>query len=193
MLERLLGRLQRLTNRSTAQPNAWKRSVVTPRLDEFGPGARHEFDHYLAGESTVAVSTLEDVQQWLLGCAYVSDEALFHEDDVWQHPSAFEQRRAGDCEDFALWAWRKLCELGVDAEFVVGACSSRGSEPVRHAWLVIRVDEVEYLFEPAAAERERMVMPLSVVRECYVPHVGVDRRAQRFSFRGNHGRNPWGQ
>jgi predicted transglutaminase-like cysteine proteinase len=34
-----------------------------------------------------------------------------------EHPGAFERRRRGDCEDFALWAWRKLAEVGVDAEF----------------------------------------------------------------------------
>ena len=73
---------------------------------------------------------------------------------VWQQPCAFEQSRRGDCEDFALWAWRKLVEMGVDAEFYVGRVMC-GDDPVsarQHAWVVYRVDD-EFLFEPRPRER----------------------------------------
>jgi hypothetical protein len=45
---------------------------------------------------------------------------LFGEADFWQHPSTFERLRTGDCEDFAVWAWRKLIELGYDVDLVAG-------------------------------------------------------------------------
>ena len=86
----------------------------------FGPGSRCDFSHYFEGESHVPVSSIDDIVKWLTSCEYVTDLALFHEQDVWQHPAAFEQLRRGDCEDFALWAWRKLAEVGVEAEFYVG-------------------------------------------------------------------------
>jgi hypothetical protein len=76
---------------------------------------------------------------------------------------AFERRRRGDCEDFALWAWRKLAEVGVDAEFCVGRviCDDRPEVDRQHAWVVFRVDEAAYLFEPAARIRSRMIRPLA--------------------------------
>ncbi len=86
----------------------------------FGPGSERPFAQYFEGESSVRVASIEEIVAWLQTCEYVSDVELFRKRDVWQHPSAFEHLRRGDCEDFALWAWRKLGELGIDADFCVG-------------------------------------------------------------------------
>ncbi len=40
--------------------------------------------------------------------------------------SGFRGKRRGDCKDHALWAWRKLNELGIAAELVCG--QSRADE-----------------------------------------------------------------
>ena len=69
---------------------------------------------------SVPVQSIDDIVAWLQSCEYVTDLDLFHERDFWQHPGTFERLRRGDCEDFALWAWRKLAEVGIDAEFCVG-------------------------------------------------------------------------
>ena len=76
--------------------------------------------------------------------------SLFNEIDLWQHPSSFEELRRGDCEDFALWAWRKLAELGIDAEFFVGRILSVEEPDVdrQHAWVVFRVGDVQFLSSP---------------------------------------------
>jgi predicted transglutaminase-like cysteine proteinase len=116
----------------------------------------------------------------------VSDAEQFHERDVWQAPCAFERRQRGDCEDFALWAWRKLAEIGVDAEFFVGRVTS-GSGPAlegQHAWVVYRKDGEEVLFEPAARDRARMIRPLSAVKDAYVPHFAVNARFVTCAFVG---------
>lgn len=181
---RLLAPLRRLASKARRPADPWDRLHLAPSLAQYGPGAKHDFPHYLTGDSSVTVASIPDVQDWLLGCEYVTDEVLFHEDDYWQHPATFERLRAGDCEDFALWTWRTLGTLRVDADFVIGYCSSPGVPPVRHAWVVFRAEGIEYLFEPAARERERMVVPLGVVRDRYVPQIGVDRQARRFAFRG---------
>ena len=92
--------------------------------------------------------------------------------------------RAGDCEDFALWAWRKLIELGYDADFVAGYCVKDDEVDGRHAWVMLRSEGVEYLFEPAARSREHMMVALDSVRHRYLPQFGADRTAKRFTYAG---------
>ena len=54
---------------------------------------------------------LSDLRRFLAGCEYVSDEEQFGERDYWQPPEQFEKSKKGDCEDFALWAWRQLLHM----------------------------------------------------------------------------------
>ena len=164
----------------------WERLATQPKLHMYGSGARLDFAAYLKGDTLVAVTSLEEVQDWLLGCRYEHDEVLFGEADFWQHPSTFERLRAGDCEDYAVWAWRKLIELGEDVDLVAGWCVRDGELDGRHAWLLLRRDGVEFLFlfEPVARDRQQMLRPLAEVRAYYVPQFGVDRHAKRFAFSG---------
>jgi hypothetical protein len=163
----------------------WERVPIDVPPMAFGAGCDRAFLDYLAGESAVAVPSIEAMIDWLLGCEYASDPEQFHEPDVWQHPTMFEARRRGDCEDFALWAWRKLADLGVDAEFFVGRVLGRNS-PVdrRHAWVVYAHAGEDFLFEPAAGERARMIRPLPIARDGYVPHFAVDHRGATSAFSG---------
>ena len=84
--------------------------------------------------------------------------------------------------DHALWAWRKLLELGVDADFVVGWTGSPGVGH-RHAWVIFRQGSEQFLFETVAKTLPRMVRPLSE-SETYIPEYGVDRHGRRFAFGG---------
>jgi hypothetical protein len=183
-LTRILGPLLARMVRAIRVDDPWERIEVAPPLSRYGPGARLDFARYLDGDTTVPVASLEEIKEWLLGCSYESDETLFSEPDFWQHPITFERLRAGDCEDFSLWAWRKLVELGYDVDFVAGYCLTDDRLDGRHAWLVVRVDGVEHIFEAAARDREKMLLPLVDVRHLYVPQVGVDRNATRFAFQG---------
>ena len=49
---------------------------------------------------------------------YVEDQKLFGKYEYWQSPSEFLARRAGDCEDFALFAQYVLLQLGFEAQVV---------------------------------------------------------------------------
>jgi hypothetical protein len=162
----------------------WERINTAPELHMYGAGARLNFEEYLRGDSTVKVASLAEVQDWLLGCAYQSDEALFAESDFWQHPVTFERLRAGDCEDFALWAWRKLIELGYDVDFIAGYRLDEGALDDRHAWLLVRMEGDEHVFEPTTRTREGMILPLAAVRDQYLPEFGADRTGKRFAFVG---------
>lgn len=152
----------------------------------FGPGSQQPFTTYFEGETSVRVTCLDDIVAWLRTCEYVSDLELFHERDVWQHPTSFERRKRGDCEDFALWAWRKLAELGIDAEFFVGRVVDVERPDVvrQHAWVVYQMGGKVFLFEPAAATPSHMIRPLEEAMGDYVPHFAVNHRFDTRAFAG---------
>jgi hypothetical protein len=151
----------------------------------FGPGSRWPFSHYFEGDSGVVVTSVDDIAAWLERCEYASDSEQFHEPDLWQEPCAFERRQRGDCEDFALWAWRKLIEIGIDAELFVGRiCAADPARDRQHAWVVYRHGADVCLFEPAARDRRQMIQPWSSVKHAYVPHFAVDRRFVTSAFAG---------
>lgn len=162
----------------------WERLSTRVPLARFGPGARNDFSWYLEGDTAQSPQSLDEMMDWLSGCEYASDETLFAEADFWQHPRTFEHLRRGDCEDFALWAWRKLLELGYDADLVVGRCVPPARESSRHAWIVFRRDGNEYLYEPSRRDRATAVRLLSDVRNRYIPEFGVGPDAKRFAFSG---------
>ena len=150
----------------------------------FGDGARHGFEWVFEGASAVEVSSVDDILDWLRGCRYETDANLFQEPDFWQHPRTFEQFKRGDCEDFALWAWRKLVELGLDASLVIGRRIPPGAENSRHAWIQFRHGETDFLFEPVLRDHDRALRPLGDVRTEYIPELGVAPDRRRFLFAG---------
>lgn len=152
----------------------------------FGPGSRQPFAEYFEGESSVRVGSIDDIVGWLQTCEYVTDVALFQERDFWQHPRTFERLKRGDCEDFALWAWRKLAELGIEAELCVGRviCDDRPEVDRQHAWVVYSVNGTAFLFEPAARTSSRMIRPLADAMDEYVPHFAVNHRFDTNAFVG---------
>jgi hypothetical protein len=150
----------------------------------FGPGSRQPFAEYFEGESCVRVGSIDDIVAWLHTCEYITDFELFRERDFWQHPVTFERLRRGDCEDFALWAWRKLAEVGIDAEFCVGRVISDDRLDRQHAWVVYRVNGTEFLFEPAARTPSTMIRPLEDAMGEYVPHFAVNHRFETNAFVG---------
>ncbi len=166
----------------------WARFEYRVPVRRYGLGAKHDFGWYLEGDSSVAIASIDEIQEWLLSCEYVRDPELFHEADFWQHPTTFERLRQGDCEDHALWAWRKLLELGYDADLVSGRClpwSPDASDAQRgHVWVVFRKDGDAYLFETVAKSRDGMIRRLADVASAYRPEFGVDRLRNRYAFNG---------
>jgi hypothetical protein len=152
----------------------------------FGPGSRKPFAAYFEGPSGVNVRSVADIVAFLQTCEYVSDRDLFQAPDVWQHPSDFEHLRRGDCEDFALWTWRKLAELGIDAEFYVGRAigGDQGQTSRQHAWVVYSVEGTDYLFEPASRTPSRMIRPLADAMAAYEPHFAANNRFETSAFAG---------
>ncbi len=168
---------------ATGIPSAWEGRYQNIPLKFFGGGCDREFTEYLKGESRVAVESLNDMAEWLLGCTYVSDRREHGVRDHWLHPLEFERIRRGDCEDFALWAWRKLTERGCRNEFIVGRWRRDGREGV-HAWVLIYLDGRPWIFETTGRSRERMFKPLDQVAREYIPFAAIDQDVRKKVYMG---------
>ena len=157
------------------EANHWEEIKLHIPYYVFGRGSIRRFSWYFEGESHVPAGSVDAICEWLQACEYVRDPDLFHETDYWQHPKTFEQLRRGDCEDHALWAWRKLVELKLDAHLFVGNWRQHeATEPGGHVWVVFTNGTGQYLMETVAKSAEGMVRPLGDVRDEYSPHFSVD-------------------
>jgi hypothetical protein len=179
----LVAPLIRFASRLAGRESAWERVALPVPPRAFGSGSELPFAQYFEGPSSVRIASIDAMVEWLQACEYVSDVELFQKPDVWQHPGVFESRRRGDCEDFALWAWRKLAELGIDADFCVGQLI-RSEVAFQHAWVVYRIDGTSFLFEPAARTPAAMIRLLDDAMDQYVPHFAVNHRFETNAFAG---------
>ncbi len=146
-----------------------------------------DFQCYLQGPSRVDVRSLRGICAWLRRCKYQSDSRLFGRRDYWQYPAGFEELRRGDCEDHALWAWRKLIELGYSTELMVGrwgAIDAADPSEGWHAWVIFTQNGDRFLLEATAKSPPDIVRPLHEAAAEYAPHVSVDHRMQRHLYAG---------
>ena len=168
----------------TTRNESWQRYKCNVPLHVYGAGSRRKFDWYFEGETDTGEMHLDEMKYWLSHCEYVTDDELFNERDVWQHPITFERLRKGDCEDFSLWVWRKLVDQDMHAEFVAGWTVHPGELYQGHAWVMFRNDKETFLFDPVAEDQSRMVRKLSEVSEWYVPQVSIDHTMNQYVYGG---------
>jgi len=107
----------------------------------------------------VKPENLRDIESFLRNCRYEPDMRSRGVRDYWQPPEVFEQKRCGDCEDHALWAWRQLHELGYRTRLVMG----RFGENL-HVWAHIEINERQYLLETT----QKSYFP--IMASSYVPY-----------------------
>jgi hypothetical protein len=100
--------------------DAYGRQVSQPFLRRKGPHPTFPMGRYVSQPLTVRCQTIRKVRTFLATCKYVSDKELFGKRDYWQPPEDFEERKKGNCEDFALWTWRQLLNMGYEARFIGG-------------------------------------------------------------------------
>ena len=150
----------------------------------FAAGSTRDFKEYFSGRSRVDVQTLEDICSWLLECEFKTDLELFQQPDFWQHPLTFEQVRQGDCDDHALWAWRKLVELGKEAEFFSGMRLEPDGSWQGHAWVTLRDGDSAVVLEAAEKLRENMIVPLATAKARLRPHFAVDGALKTRAYDG---------
>lgn len=125
--------------------DAYGKQVSEPFRRRKGIHSTFPMGRYVTQPLGVQCKTIGDVRKFLSSCCYVSDEELFGKRDYWQPPEDFEKRRKGDCEDFALWTWRQLLNMGYDARFIGGSAGRYGAG---HAWVEYFQDGKCFLLEP---------------------------------------------
>ena len=165
----------------------WHKTESSVPRYAFGEGAKKDFHWYFQGESKVKVRSLKEICRWLAACEYMSDMELFQERDFWQHPITFEYLRKGDCDDHALWAWRKLSELGCLTEFVSGQWLERKNGEVKetgHAWVHFQDPESKLwcVLEATEKSARKMIVPFPKAEEYYFPEYSVDKDFKTYRF-----------
>ena len=148
--------------------DAYGKQVSQPFSRRKGIHSTFPMGRYVSQPLGVQCKTIEDIRGFLSSCGYVSDEELFGKRDYWQPPEDFEKRRKGDCEDFALWTWRQLLELGYDARFIGGSAGRYGNG---HAWVEYFQDGKCFLLEPLCCRVGYTMPRLSTLT--YEPRMSV--------------------
>ena len=126
---------------------------------------------------SVECKNLEDLRNFFRKCRYVSDEEQFGLRDFWMPPEEFECSRKGDCEDFALYAWRQLQCLGFRTRFVGGTNGRYGDG---HAWVTFEQEGKTFLLEPQASSLGPRLPRLSTLG--YKPDVSVEWDGEKAHF-----------
>ena len=169
--------------RRSVSTDPWERLDVQPRPVYHGAQHDENFREYLRASSSVTVSSMHEVEAWLRTATYM--RAADSPFDWSTLPLAFEQSRAGNCLDHALWAWWKLIDLGVAADLAIGFSNVEDLAGGRHAWVVFHQDGTRYMLESVRKDHDRpMCVPVAEVAEKYFPEFGVDARGTRFTYGG---------
>jgi len=151
----------------------------------FRPDQRHRghfpatfpIGRYITQPLSVKCKSLEDLRKFLRTCHGVSDKDQFGKNDYWMPPEDFEKSRKGDCDDFAMYAWRQLLEMGYTARFVAGTV---GDSKQGHAWVSFEKDGKHFLLEPQARFLGLRFPRLEALR--YKPAVSVEWSGEKASF-----------
>ena len=125
------------------------KKVIRPFDRRRGPHPTFPMGRYVSQPLTVKCKNLAEVREFLRGCKGVSDREQFGREDYWQPPEHFEQSQKGDCDDFALWTWRQLLDLGYDCRVVFG---QYGRYRTGHAWVQFTSSGDTFLVEPQLKE-----------------------------------------
>ena len=163
----------------------WERKPWRVSMRLFGLKAGQSLRDYFEPESAVPLSNLDDLCTFLLSCQYVPVGEGLGQGDRWMRPHDVEWCRSGDCKAFALWAWRRLVDLGHDAELVCGEWSPRTGSPGLHAFVLLHEGQQKYVLETTARSKDAMVQPWEVVRGEYIPAYAVDKSLRTYIYNGS--------
>lgn len=106
-------------------------------------------------------------------CIYTRDPGVKKDaTDAWQTSLETQRLGQGDCEDSAIYLCDWLITQGYNARVALGRYGDLGG----HAWVVVKMNDVEYLLESTESAPDPRDPPLvSKVGSRYVPEVLFDR------------------
>jgi hypothetical protein len=135
----------------------------------------HPVGVFISAKIEQHCQSIEEIQSFLQTCKYVSDIEQFNKDDYWLSPDRFEVVRKGDCEDFALWAWRQLIQLGYESRLVAGRVGVSG-----HAWVTYQDGGRWYILEATAASQKRPYPALRCKK--YQPEISIKWNGKKLEY-----------
>jgi len=106
-------------------------------------------------------------------CIYTRDPGLKkNATDAWQTSLETQRLGQGDCEDSSIYLCDWLIARGYNARVALGRYGDLGG----HAWVVVKMHDVEYLLESTESAPDPRDPPLvSKVGSRYVPEILFDR------------------
>jgi hypothetical protein len=106
-------------------------------------------------------------------CIYTKDPGVRKDmKDTWQTSLETQRQGRGDCEDSAIFLCDWLLSRGFQARVALGRYGDLGG----HAWVVVKLEDKEYLLESTEGRPDPSNPPLvSRVGSRYVPEVMFDR------------------
>jgi predicted transglutaminase-like cysteine proteinase len=140
---------------------------VNEYLTGYAPAA-----HYPEGQGKLA-ELMEIWNAVSSGCRYTSD-AGDDDNDAWQTAKETQTLGTGDCEDSSIL----LADWLLARKFQVRVALGRYAERGGHAWVVVRLDNQDYLLESTeGASHARRPPLLAEVGSRYVPELLFDHLA----------------
>ena len=162
MISEILHKSYDVSGKKVTKPISKKHKWLFPSTYPMG--------RYLSKPLTVTCCNFEEMRLFLRKCSYISDQEQFNKEDYWMPPEEFEKRLQGDCDDFSIWAWRQLIEMGYTTRFVIGRSGKYGE---CHAWVTYQSKNKHFLLEPL----------LSVTK--YIPQLSTINYKPKFSCEWN--------
>jgi hypothetical protein len=124
------------------------RRSYKPHLKKGLPPPSFPFGRYVARPLQINCVSLQELRTFLTGCKQASDKETFGKSDYWLPPDEFEKTRQGDCDEFALWTWRQLMQMGYKSRFVAGLF---GRYRAGHAWVTFEYQGKAYIADGTRA------------------------------------------
>lgn len=157
----------RRTYAVVAADAAGRYRYVNEYLTGYAPPAVFAKDHSRVHELFTIWSAVH------ANCVYTKDPGTAKEaTDIWQTSLETQRRGQGDCEDSAIFLCDWLLSRGFQARVALGRFGDMGG----HAWVVVRLEDKEYLLESTEGRPDISNPPLvSRVGSRYVPEIMFDR------------------
>jgi len=159
----------RRTYAVVAADEAGKYRYVNEFLTGYAPPAVFPKDHSRVHELFTIWSAVH------ANCLYTKDPgSAKNATDAWQTSLETQKMGRGDCEDSAIFLCDWLLSRGFQARVALGRYGDMGG----HAWVVVKLDDKEYLLESTEGRPDPSNPPLvSRVGSRYVPEIMFDRYA----------------
>jgi hypothetical protein len=167
MISELITEAYDINGRKTIKPGKKRSRVFHPTFP---------IGRYLSHPLKEDLKDIDALRSFLKTCEYVSDKEQFNKDDYWLPPEQFEILKKGDCEDFAIYAWRQLIQMGYKARFVAGYSGRYGQG---HAWVTLERNKRHYICEPIACHFSRLPR-LNMIRYC--PDISIEWDGSKINY-----------